>query len=659
MKVYDYETIKNVFIAVFIDVKDSTILHKFEMSAYQNDTISFIEYLNKLIETKEIIVSFNGLKFDSQVSQFVLSNAQAWSTENGEYVAGQIHDFVQRLFKYIDENGYPIYSINESPFREIDLAAINNYNNKQKAASLKWIQYNMDWPNVMDMNCEHDDKLNQKQIIELIRYCINDCLSTKALLIRNKEEIKIRETLTEQFGIPLQNLSEPKLVKAILLKTLSDDLDIAHRTLKEKRTFRKKIHLKEAILPYIKFQTPKLQDTLALFKTLILNGENLKGTFQHETTYRGLTISFALGGIHAAKKGIYNSDKTMVIKSFDVKSYYPNLMIRNKWAPYHINADVFCKRFEWFYNERLKYDKKNPLNYLYKIVLNSGFGLSNEDNSFIKDTFLTMQITCNGQLLLVQLMEDLCENIPGTRPLMLNTDGGELLIPKKYIPQYNEICAKWEKQTQLVLEHEEYQKLLIWDVNNYIGIFKPYEISKEKAITEMQKEIKPLIKKHNDKLFYFPTKLKGRFEIDKALHKNKSYRIKRIAIYNYFIHNIPIEKTIESGTNIYDYCAGARVKAPWKFYETCVIKGEIIHSKLQKTLRYYISKNGCKIIKKNMYDDREIKLEASDQVYETVAIDINESLPIEEYQLDYAFYNRITRSEIESIEPSTLQTNLF
>jgi hypothetical protein len=659
MKVYDYETIKSVFIAVFIDVKDPSTLHKFEISKYQNDINSFISYLKKLIKTQEIIVSFNGLRFDYQVSQFILDNQNLLPKNSGEYIANQIHSFVQRLFAYINDNKYPIYSIKENPFREIDLAAINNYNNKQKFASLKWLQYNMDWPNIMDMDCAHDDELNQKQIMELTRYCINDCLSTKALLSKNKEEIKIRETLTEQFKTPLQNLSEPKLVKAILLKSLSDDLDVDEYTLKKKQTYRKIIHLNEAILPYIQFKTPNLQKTLNLFKSLKLDGENLKGSFKHNTTYRGLDISFALGGIHAAKKGIYSSDKTMIIKSFDVKSYYPNLMIRNNWSPAHINSTIFCKRYEWFYNERLKYDKKNPLNYLYKIVLNSGFGLSNDNNSFIKDTFLTMQITCNGQLLLVQLMEDLCESIPGVRPLMLNTDGGEILMPKEYEHLYDELCAKWEKQTQLVLEHEEYQKLLIWDVNNYIGIFKPVEISKEKALEEINKEIKPLIKAKNGKLYYFPTKLKGRFEIDKALHKNKSYRIKRIAIYNYFIHNIPIEKTIQSGKNIYDYCAGVRAKTPWKFYETCVIKGEITHRELQKTLRYFISKSGCKIIKRNVEDDREIKLEAFNQVYESVAVTINDALPINEYKLDYSFYNRITKAEIESIQPNESQTNLF
>ena len=42
--------------------------------------------------------------------------------------------------------------------------------------------------------------------------------------------------------------------------------------------------------------------------------------------------------------------------------------------------------------------KSNPKNYVYKIILNSTYGLSNDQNSFLYDPQLTMRITINGQL---------------------------------------------------------------------------------------------------------------------------------------------------------------------------------------------------------------------------------------------------------------------
>jgi hypothetical protein len=659
--VYDFETIKNCFLAVYINIKDTSDIRKFEISDYHNHYQEFIEFNDELIKNQNYIVSFNGLNFDAQVAKFMMDKYNALKRADGSTIALSVFNFVQELFKLKDEKGWAKYRHSDFKWNEIDLAAINNYNNKQKFASLKWLQYNMDWHNIMDMDCEPDDILGQDEIIKLTRYCINDCLSTRELLTRNVEQIKVRTDLTEHFGIPLQNLSEPKLVKAILQNLLAKDMGIDEYELKDKQTYRKQIHLSEAILPYISFQTPELQKTLSKFKSLVLDGNNLKGSFKHKVTYRGLEYSFALGGIHGAKRGIYKAEDGMIIKSFDVKSYYPNLCIRNGWSPAHLPADIFCKRYEWFYNERLKYPKSNPLNYLYKIVLNSAFGLSNDKHSFLRDSMLTMKITCNGQLLLVMLMEQLCESIPGARPIMINTDGGEIILPKEYEPLYDEICRKWEEMTNLVLEFEQYEQLIIFDVNNYIGIFSGYELEFDKAKEMFDNQFpKPLIKQKDGKVFHYPIKLKGRFEIDKPLHKNKSYRIKPIAIYNYFVHGVDPEKTVLRHDNIYDFCAGIRAKGQWKITQTCVEDGDLYNHKTQKTVRYFKSNQGCKLVKRLEQGDevKEIKAEA-DKSLEYVAIRVDNNKPFNEYPVKHDFYLKLIRDEIHNVEPPTVQTTLF
>jgi hypothetical protein len=681
--VYDFETIGNCFLAIYINIKDTSDMEIFQISDFKNDLVEFVRFNQDLIRNKNYIVSFNGLSFDAQVAKLIIDNKYELLGLDKSVSARKIFSYAQQVIDHRNENGWNLFNVKDLLWNEIDLAAINNYNNKQKFASLKWLQFNMDWHNVMDMNCKPSDILTEEQIEELQVYCINDCLSTRELLTRNVEQIEVRDNLSEHFGLELQNLSEPKLVKAILSDLLSKDLNIPKKELKKKRTFRSKIHLDEVILPYIKFQTKPLQDTLIKFKNLALDAENLKGSFAHKVTYRGLELSFALGGIHGAKRGIYAEEDDMIIKSFDVKSYYPNLCIRNKWGPAHFDPAIYCNRYEWFYDERLKYPKSNPLNYLYKIVLNSAYGLSNDKHSFLKDSLLTMQTTVNGQLLLVQLMEELCESIPGARPIMINTDGGEIILPKEYVPVYEDICTKWEKMTNLILEFEDYQKLIIWDVNNYIGIFKPYEIEKEKAKSMYDSSYpKPLMRKRKEKYFHYPVKLKGRFEIDKQLHKNKSNRIKPIAIYNYFVHGKSPEETIKENKNIYDYCAGVRAKGGWKVVQTCIEDGDIFNEDSQKTIRYFISHKGCKLIKRkeevlteNMYGKnkhgedvlikkagdtlvKEIKVEASG-VMEQVAIQIDPNKSFDEYRVNFQYYEKLIRKEIETVEPLATQTSLF
>ena len=153
-----------------------------------------------------------------------------------------------------------------------------------------------------------------------------------------------------------------------------------------------------------------------------------------------------------------------------------------------------------------------------------------------------MQITINGQLTLMMLYEMLAERIPNCVPLMQNTDGLEMTIPEEYKDKYLEICAEWETITNLKLEHDQYSKLILADVNNYIAI-------------NMEGK----------------TKCKGRFEFENlALHKNKSNLIIPKALYNYFVKDIPPERTLTENRNIYDYCSGIKSKGDWEFHETCV-----------------------------------------------------------------------------------------
>jgi hypothetical protein len=291
---------------------------------------------------------------------------------------------------------------------------------------------------------------------------------------------------------------------------------------------------------------------------------------------------------------------------------------------------------------------------VYKILLNSTYGLSNEDNSFLKDSMFTMKITCNGQLLLVMLMEELCESIPGARPVMVNTDGGEIIIPREHEELYHQICEKWEALTKLELEFEVYEKLIIPDVNNYIGIYGGKEIPKEDAIKKIKTDFpKPLIKRtRDDKYFLFNTKSKGRFEVDKPLHKNKSFRIKRLAYYNYFVHNQSAEKTLEENTNIYDYCAGTRAIGGFKFHLTCFTDNRLDTTAAQKTLRYYMSKKGCKILK--VKDDKVIKVEASKSLERIM--NKFEDKPFADYEVDTQFYLREINKEIRKIEPTNQET---
>jgi hypothetical protein len=627
--VMDYETLSNCFIAVFEDIKSEDqeifVIHK-----SKNQIIEFIGFLERNIALNEWHVSFNGLGFDSQVTEYFLRGKEQLMELDGDEIAAFIYDKVQGIIRRQNEGEFLEFSPRDLQIRQVDVFKLNHWDNPAKRSSLKWIQFSMDWKNIIDMPIHHSTEIKAEQIPDIITYCINDVKSTKQIMHLSKEQINLRKNLTEEYNIDLFSASEPRISKELFLHFLSKQTGIKKYDLRQMRTYRSKITVKDIILPYIKFSTATFENLLKKFQDIVIFPNETKGGFKYSVQYKGVKTDYGLGGIHGARDSrVYESNKDMVIMTSDVVSYYPNLAIRNGWAPGHLPREEFCELYEWFFEERKKIPKKDPKNYVYKIILNSTYGLSNDENSFLYDPEFTMRITINGQLSLTMLYEMICEEIPGAVPLMQNTDGLETMIPREYIDKYMEICARWEKITNLQLEHDKYSKIVLGDVNNYI------------AVSEDGK-----------------SKCKGRFEYENlALHKNKSFLIIPQALHAYFVEGIEPEEFVKANTNIFDFCGGVKIRGDWKFQQHVIENKSYTVKPLQHTIRYFISKTGSKVIKTNLLDGREIQIESGPWM-QTVFIDYEER-PFSDYKVNYDFYLQKIRKEINSLEPNKNQLSLF
>jgi hypothetical protein len=252
---------------------------------------------------------------------------------------------------------------------------------------------------------------------------------------------------------------------------------------------------------------------------------------------------------------------------------------------------------------------------------------------------MTMQITINGQLLLSKLAEMLSLAIPECQPLMQNTDGLEMMIPEDKVDTYLQVCEEWEKLTQLSLEHDQYSKMVIRDVNNYMAISKAGKV-----------------------------KCKGAFEWEDlskkkvaTFHKNKSFLIIPKAIYAFFVHGTKPEDFLDKNTDIYDYCGAVKAKGGWHFEERKVVLGEVQNKKLQKIVRYYVSNDGGKIVKCHN-DGREIQAEAG-QWLQTVVNKIDTSIAYDKYDINKKYYLEEIYKQIEGIQTVTFnkftQLSLF
>ncbi|NBX97377.1 hypothetical protein EBQ81_00730, partial [bacterium] len=428
--VMDYETIVNCFIGVFIDYKDSNVKHIFVIHDQRNDFNKLVTFLQKCVTEKQRHISYNGLAFDAQITHWMLKNERMLSKLSTEELLKEIYNYAQSVISRHNTNTFLDFAPFQMKIKQIDLFKMNHWDNKAKMSSLKWIQYSMDWQNVEEMPHKHDEAVTDDHTLtSVIQYCINDVLSTKEILKHSKEQIQLRKTLTEEYGIDLFSASEPRISKELFLHFLHEKLGWEKSEIKQLRTPRDYIVLADCILPYVKFSTPLFNGVLDYFRTKVII--STKDKFKYTLDFKGVKVDYGLGGIHGAiSSGVYEAKPGWTIMTSDVVSFYPNLAIKNKFHPAHLPKDEFCNLYEWIFEERKKIPKTDPKNYVYKIILNSTYGLTGDENSFLYDPKMTMQITINGQLQLSKLAEMVSFAIPEAQPLMLNTDGFEMMIPE-------------------------------------------------------------------------------------------------------------------------------------------------------------------------------------------------------------------------------------
>ena len=635
MWVMDYETISNCFIGVF-ESYNTNERHTFVVNRERNDIVKFIDFLIENQDNKDWHFGFNNIGFDSQITEYILDVKAELTFATADEVTAMIYAYTQQVIDKTRRNEFLDYPEFRLTIPVVDIYKLNHWDSNAKRTSLKWAQFSMDWENVEEMPHPHyKPVLDNKTLDDIVSYCINDVRSTKAIfLMKNPKgeqimasQINLRAELTQTYNINLLSASEPRISKEVFLHFLSEKLKINKKVIREMRTLRSVVTVRDVILPMIKFETPEFQSVLNWFKGLEVDTtididydkEKKKGP-KHTMIHKGVKTDYGLGGLHGcAAPGVYKAGNGKKIMSADVTSFYPNLSIKNEWAPAHLPKKDFCELYEWLFFERKKYPKSSPLNYLFKIILNATYGLSKSRFSFLYDPEFTFRITVNGQLQLSMLYEMLTTRIPGAQPLMQNTDGLEFLIDEEYEGLFYEICKEWEDMTMLQLETVEYEKMIIGDVNNYIAVYTDGK-----------------------------TKCKGRFEYEELpLHKNKSMLIIPKALYAYFIKGEDPKDFLAKNREITDYCIGAKLKGDWFFIERKVTNGIYEENQLQKMLRYFVSKTGVKLVKCNP-DGRKNQLNSGPQL-QTVMNKLVKK-PWEEYNVEEKFYLDKIYDEIKNIE---------
>lgn len=470
--VYDVECFPNVFVCTTNQVKTGERwIH--EISVFRNQSVQFVGFLHALRDFRGRMIGFNNIAFDYILLHYILDcfNVQG-------YVAPeQIFNRMQEIFRAQEFNRFGL-SIWESEHfvQQLDLFKIHHFDNPAKRTSLKALEFNMRSASVEDMPVAAGTILTDEQVPILTSYNGHDVDETERFLGHSYPMIRLREELSASTGINMLNFNDTKIGKQFFIAELEKRVPgICYRRTSEgkkpNQTWRSTVPLGPLILPLITFRDPELNRVLGYLRMVELVDTNKPPELKDlKATLRGTwEIYFGAGGGHASlSKATIRADANHEILDVDVKSYYPNIAIKNRIYPEHL-TEIFCDIYLELYNQRAGLPKKSGKSAMLKLALNGVFGDSNNDFGPFKDPAYTMAITVNGQLMLAMLAEWLVAH-PGIQPIQLNTDGVTVKVHRDARAYFDQACLAWQFATALELEIVNYREMHIRDVNNYLAV---------------------------------------------------------------------------------------------------------------------------------------------------------------------------------------------
>lgn len=405
-----------------------------------------------------------------------------------------------------------------------------------------------------------DRPLTPAENLETLKYCEYDVLST----------LKVYNMRGEYFS------SKKAIVGMIEDESLQDraykwnTTSIVGQLLRPKKSLSRGMHVNEDLLANV---DPEVLDMWSELYTTIDFKFKKRKVVKEEF---GNVIEFGWGGLHGAPKGFVQEDN---VKLMDVNSMYPNILINLNGLT--DKTDEYKRILD--YRLKLKAEGKKEEQAPYKLILNSTYGLLNNQYSQLNNPHLAFSICINGQIAVYTLAKRLAS--VGARIININTDGVAYTISNDLDMR---VKADWEKEFNLDLSVDYFKHWIQKDVNNYI------------AVTD-----KGAIKvKGGDVNKYYENKF----------FANNDVRITHVALVDYLVYGTPVYESVVKHLDeplLYQYVlqAGSTYKG--------VVKSDSPDQLLDtKINRVFATKNdGIEILKKRQ-DDGLVKFaDAPDRMY--------------------------------------------
>lgn len=390
-------------------------------------------------------------------------------------------------------------------------------------------------------------KLSPDENLGVIKYCEYDVEQTINIYNMRQDYFESKNAIIDM--IDEEHLKD----KALNWNTTS----IVGQILKPKRKVPSKVFVPEEYFNYV----PK--DVRTMWSELATSIDYKFTQKKVIVSEFGNDIEFGWGGLHGAPKGVYEGRN---VKLLDVASMYPNILILfnglgDKTKMYQGILD---------YRLELKHQGKKKEQAPYKLILNSTYGLLNNQYSSLNNPRLAYSICIYGQISLYTLAGMLAS--AGCKVFNINTDGVAFEAPND---DYKQIWKDWQSIFNLELELDEFDYWIQKDVNNYIAV--------EKGSGKIKVKGGDVNKYYERPEIYF---------------NNADTRIVDIALVEHLVNKVPIEQTILNNLDkplLFQYVLQAGGT-----YQGTVDQNNKIYQKVNRVFAVKENSNSVSLFKKRL-----------------------------------------------------------
>lgn len=615
---FDIECYPNYVLLMFKRIKDGKEIYFEKFNDSQVSINNVLHVINKYC-----IVTFNGIKYDTVIAEALVagfSNASIYK------VSQMLIEDNMQPWQVRKQVGIPALQ-----FNHIDIIEVCPLQ-----ASLKIYGGRIHSPKMQDLPIEPGTIITEDMLPDMRLYCGNDNEVTGLVTETLKEELELREHMSEQYGVDLRSKSDAQIAEAVIKSELDHKYDI--------RATRPKIEpgTKFRYRPpaNLRFESSVLQDILEQYSTLpivvdksgytsfnfrigeedrVKSGKN-KGNLPDKKaklkfTFGKTKYTIGIGGLHSNEKSERHEAKGCIIRDYDVASYYPFIILNNNLAPKHLGKP-FLKIFKSIVDRRLHAKRigDRATNESLKITINGSFGKFGSKWSCLYAPDLMLQVTITGQLSLLMLVERL-EAI-GVQVISGNTDGIVTKFDPSLESQVEDIVSDWEFETGYTMEGTDYASLNSRDINNYIAVKPGFTDSRGKKHPPSAKG-KGAYADQSDPFY--------------RLRSNPTNEICTHAVKEFLIHGTPVEETINACDDIRQFISLRTVNGGAQQH------GEYIG----KAIRWYYSDEELDAIHYVTSGNKVPRTEGARPI-----MDLPETLPKD---LDFNWYIEEARSILKAI----------